>query len=558
MKPFIGALALVMMFAPELMAQPVIDSIQAIQKQNDRVYRVLNSLDDQGGSYAYTNVIQWKVTDPELYNQLKDALQKDPFNLKPEDVDITDIYLFAAPIPGTDRVQPFHILAMGLRKAKSTGKKKTSALDVFGGGSQDNGQPVPFPFKGKTVVRYLVRNKALLDNINAIQGQFVEMPGEIIPHGAQLVKDTRIRYMFNKMFTQFYSKKAILDEQHRLYGLPTSEEEFAAPATATDSTAAAAPQAVPLIDPEETTSLPDDENVFLTRAARYEHIVDLSVNHLWVNVSRQVALELELGNSEVGLPVWSTGQARFWINLKNQIGSESNVKLGLIFPLDFGNSDAFTFPARKLSGSFGGSLDAYFAGINFFSAFDLPLALKLSVMPSQGSNSSIIYNGQPIYITALDGTQVPVGKDTSFYRTTFIGQLYIPTILQLDLNNFIQFSVGVGLLNVQQSIIPTKNMTLATRTNGHPWFTADQVDKIQDLARVSAEVSPHLMVEYVNHKNSKFGLSAGYDHEFMFGGWIELIQDHLRLELSYSAPLIRDPKPWEPTQFFSITPRFYF
>ncbi|HET9136917.1 MAG TPA: hypothetical protein VFO76_09785, partial [Candidatus Kapabacteria bacterium] len=68
----------------------------------------------------------------------------------------------------------------------------------------------------------------------------------------------------------------------------------------------------------------------------------------------------------------------------------------------------------------------------------------------------------------------------------------------------------------------------------------------------------HLAVEYVNHKNSKFGLSIAYDHLFSFGGWIELLQDHLRLELGFTTPLIRDPKPWEPDNFFSITPRFYF
>jgi hypothetical protein len=106
-------------------------------------------------------------------------------------------------------------------------------------------------------------------------------------------------------------------------------------------------------------------------------------------------------------------------------------------------------------------------------------------------------------------------------------------------------------------MIPGKAYT-DNRPGHQPLFPPEQADNIQNLARVSPEVSPHLVVEYVNHKNSKFGLSAGYDHEFMFGGWIELIQDHLRLELDYSAPLIRDAKPWEPTQFFTITPRFYF
>ncbi|MBS1902269.1 MAG: hypothetical protein JSS75_01020 [Bacteroidetes bacterium] len=559
------AIALVFATVQSSFAQPLVDSVRALQKQNDRMYRVLSSLDDQGGSYAYTNVVQWKITDPELYGQLKDALQKEPFNLKPDEVDITDIYMFSAPIPGTDRVQPFHILAMGIRKEKTKGKRKTSVLDAFGGGDEDNSQPVPFPFKGKALVKYLVQNKTLLDNINSIGGEFVELPGEIIPHGAQLVKDSRVRYMYNRMFSQFYSKVGMQDEQRRVLGLPTSQEAFAAPAVNPNDTTGGAQQDIPLIDPEATTALPEQSS-FLQRASRYEKLVDLSINHLWVNVTKQLSLELELGHSEVGLPFWSTGEARFWINMKNQIGSESNVKLGLVFPLDFGNKDAFTFPARRLSGSWGGSLDAYFAGIDFFSAFNLPLALKLSIMPGGGSNSSILNDTwstagkSDVAFTTLAGKDTVIPASRTFYRTTVVAQLYIPTILQLDLNNFLQVSAGIGILNVEQSMLPkgTGYDYTRNRPGDQPLFTPDQVDKVQDLKRVSAPVSPHFMVEYVNHKNSKFGLSAGYDHEFMFGGWIELIQDHFRIELNYSSPLIRDAKAWEPQSFFSITPRFYF
>lgn len=540
-------------------AQPIVDSVQSLQKQNDKMYRVLTSLDGQGASYAYTNVIQWKITDPDLYSELKDAVQKEPFNLKPDEVNITDIYLFAAPIPGTDRVQPFHILVMGIPIEKTKGKKKSSGLSMFGDDEGASTQPIPYPLKGKTVVRYLVKNPTLMEDINTIQGQFVELPGEIIPHGAQLVKDSRVRYMYNRMFSQFYSKKGLVDEQRRLLGLPTSDE-FAPPAYVEDTSAGA--QAIPLVDPEETAALPD-EMPFLDRAARYDKTVDISINHLQVAIAKNLGLELEMGHSEVGLPFWSTGESRFWINLKNQIGSESNVKLGLVFPLDFGNSDAFTFPARKLSGSFGGSLDAYFAGIDFFSAFNLPLALKLSVMPGGGYNSSIITNGLAYETYALDGTKVTIPPNRTFYRTSLIAQLYIPTILQLDLNNFLQVSVGVGILNIQQSILPkTSNSKdidyTRNRPGDHPIFTSDKADNVQDLQRVAPPVSPHFVVEYVNHKNSKFGLSAGYDHEFMFGGWIELIPDHFRIELGYSAPLIRDAKAWEPSSFFSITPRFYF
>ena len=157
---------------------------------------------------------------------------------------------------------------------------------------------------------------------------------------------------------------------------------------------------------------------------------------------------------------------------------------------------------------------------------------------------------------STDNKQIVIPAGKTFYRTSVIAQLYVPTILQLDLNSFLQVSVGVGLQNVQQSIIPGADYTDSRRKGA--LYAPDQANKVQDIKRVSAPVSPHFVVEYVNHKNAKFGLSAGFDHLFTFSGWIELITDHLRLELGYSSPLIRDAKPWEADQFFTITPRIYF
>jgi hypothetical protein len=540
-------------------SQPIVDTVKTIQKQNDKVYREIASLDPYGDSYTFTNVIKWHITDRELFDQIKDALTKEPFNVKPDEYRIDDIYLFSAPA-ATDRVEPFHILLDGETLEKK--KKKSSGLGAFGE-EESGGTRTKRAFQGKAIVQLLHRkNPTLLENINTIQGDNVEIPGEIVPHGSQLVKDTRMRFIFSKMFDQFYSKRAILDEQRKFYGLPTTDEfaEIPTPASATDSISTP-------IDVETTPSLPEEQMkrdlLSEYRASKYEKTVDISLTDLRVNASKNLALEIEMGNKEVGLPFWSSGVSRFWINLKNQIGSESNVKLGLVFPDPFtmGTSDWLVFPARKLSGTFGGSVDAYFAGISFFSGFNLPLALKFSLMPSgQSHNNSII----PI----SNAPDVPIG-DTSipgrltFYREALILQFYVPTIIQLDLNNFIQFSVGFGIDNVYQSFIPTgrdpKTHILYDYTKGtRALYGADQADKIQDLQRVSNTVSPHVEIDYVNQQSSKFGLSAAYDHLFTFGGWIELIEDRFRIELSYSAPIIRDPRPWEPSSFFLITPRFYF
>ena len=536
-------------------AQPIVDTVKAIQKQNDKVYREISLLDPYGDSYSFTNVIKWHITDRELFDQIKEALTKEPFNVKPDEYRIDDIYLFAAPV-SSERVEPFHILLDGeILEKKKKGNK--SGLGIFAD-EEAGGAKSKKAFQGRMVVRLLHRtNTALLENINTIQGENVEIPGEIVPHGSQLVKDTKMRYIFSQLFDRFYSKRAVLDEQRKYYGLPTSDEVFDIPVD---------PNADSIktpIDPESTTALPEDQSSIKgmrsdLRASRYEKLVDVSISDLRVNVTKKIGLELELGNKEVGLPFWSSGEARFWLNLKNQIGSGSSVKLGLVFPLNLGSTDAF-FPARKLSGTFGGSVDAYFAGIDFFSGFNLPMAFKFSLMPTgQGYNSSIIMNGQPISVQAIDGTSVDIPANRTFYREAIILQLFIPTIVQLDLNNFLQVSIGFGLDNVYQSFIPKNGIKYDYTKGAHPLFAPDQADKIQDLLKVSNTVSPHFEVDYVNHQAAKFGLSAAYDHLFTFGGWIELIEDHFRIELSYSGPIIRDAKPYEPSSFFLITPRFYF
>jgi hypothetical protein len=245
------------------------------------------------------------------------------------------------------------------------------------------------------------------------------------------------------------------------------------------------------------------------------------------------------------------------------IGTESDFKLGLAMPVSiygskFGTEDKLLWNARRMSGSWGGSVAAYFAAIDFFSAFNLPLAFNFTINPSGAdSNASIIKNGQEITISALNGTPVTLPAGRTFYRNSMIAQIYIPTIVQLDLHSFVQVSFGLGIQNVQQSYIPNK-YDADTLRNPHPTFTSAQVGTMQDLHRVSVPVNPHIAIEYINHKSAKFGLGAMFDHIFTFSGWIEIVEDRLRIETSFTTPLIRDAKPWEPDNFFQITPRIYF
>jgi hypothetical protein len=551
-------------------SQPIVDTVKALQKSNERYYKTLQNMDDAGESYSFTNVIQWKIDDPELSNKIRDALDKEPFNLKKEEFDVTSIYVFSAPVAG-DKVEPFHILVKGFRKEAKKGGKKGSGLGTFAEEDEGSGgAEVPVAFKGKNVIRLFKRNAALYDDLNTTQGETVELPGEIIPTGAQLVKNTQMRYALSRMFEGFYSKRVILDAQRALYGLPTSDGLFQEYkfADATNETLNIAPEDDPsgyTVDSALTNAGPQTpENVPLyAKISRDERLIDLSADHLNVNASRNITFSLSLGNPEVGLPFWTSGQGQFSVIMKNMIGTESNFRLGLAFPVsvfgeDFGKNDELLWKARRMSGGFGASVSAYFAGIDFFSAFNLPIAFNFTINPGGAdSNKSIIKNGEETAVFALDGTPVTLAEGKTFYRTSFIGQLYIPTIMQLDLNSFLQVSVGIGLHNVQQSYIPTKNDVDPRRT-AHPIFDAKEEGKTQDLRRVSVPVNPHIFIEYVNHRSSKFGLGVGYDHLFTVKGWIEIINDRLRIETSYSSAFIRDPKPWEPDNFFQITPRIYF
>lgn len=549
-----------------VLSQPIADSIKALQQRNDRVYRTIKDADERGTVYSYTNVTTWKITDEDLSRQIQEIVKQQPNGesvLKGIDVDRT--YVFAAP-GGPDNYEPFHILFIGkrAREIDTSGGEEEDLFDPFGGSRRRSGggDDITRVFKGRDVVRMMIRVPALKEAINTIQGELFELPGDILPSGVQLVKSSYQRYIFNKMFTGFYNKNQIIDEQRRALGLPSSaDEEFIPDTTLTDLEIT--------MDPDQTSALPDQE--FNQRAFRYEKMVELSADRLMVNIDANNGIEATLGNPEIGLPFTSSGMGRFSYVMRNLIGSESNVRLGLTFPIGtLGNDEFLLFPERRITGGFGGSVDAYFAGIDFFSAFNMPLQFSATIVPAQGSNSSIIHTGTPFYFNPgnpNDTTNIPGNR--TFYRTSFIGNLTIPIILQLDPANFLQFGAGIGVHIAHLSFIP-KESDLDGRYvpggAGNPRgdvnltgrYTLEDVNKMQDLERVSTPVTPRITLQYVNHRANKFGLNFQYDHLFTFGGWVEIITNTLRLDMSYTAPIVRDPKPYEPSSFFFITPRLYF
>jgi hypothetical protein len=559
-------LLVLLLSASAASAQPIADSLKALQQRNDRIYRTITSADERGLAYSYTNVTAWHITDPDLLRQIETVVRSQPFGERAlNKIDVSDILVFAAPAGG-DNYEPFHILFKGRRSREvdtSAGTDSDDPFGMFGSGGKASTEDLYIAVKGRDVVRMMQRIPSLKEAINTIQGDLYELPGDILPSGVQLVKSSYQRYIYNKMFTGFYSKAQIIDEQRRVLGLPSSaDEEFIPDSTAEDLEIT--------MDPDQTQALPDQ--AFNSRAFKYEKLIELGADRLMVNIAANSALEVTLGNPEVGLPFTSSGMGKFSYVMRNLIGSESNVKLGLAFPSGtLGNDEFLLFPERRISGGWGGSVDAYFAGIDFFSAFNMPLAFSATIVPSQGSNASIIYNGGDYYLNLADlndpGKKIP--NNRTFYRTSVIGNLTIPIILQLDPANFLQFGAGIGVHIVQRSFIPKESdfdgrfLPGTNDRNGdidlrNTQFNIDMVGKAQDLERVSTPVTPRVTLQYVNHRANKFGLNFQYDHLFTFGGWVEIINNTLRLDMSYTAPLVRDPKPYEPSGFFFITPRLYF
>lgn len=523
-----------------------------MQQRNDRIYRQLqfNQAADQGWSYAYTNVTTWKIVDDDLRNQIEQVVRSQPFGEKAlNKVEVDRVYVFAAPA-GPEMYEPFHILFVGKRAAEESAEGEGDDF-LFGTRRSSNTDELYIAVKGKDVIRLMQRVPALKESISTTQGEIFELPGDILPSGVQLVKSSYQRYIFNRMFNGFYSKRQIIDEQLRLLRPDEFEDDFIPDTNIVELE-------VPM-DPDQTKSLPDQQ--FNARAFRYEKNVEIGADRLLVNLARNSALEVQLGNPEVGLPFTSSGMGRFFYNMRNLIGSESNVKLGFSFPIGtLGNDEFLLFPERRISGGFGGSIEAYFAGIDFFSAFNMPIQFSFTIVPAQGSNASILNNGREVRLNS----EAVIPANRTFYRTALIGNLTIPIILQLDPSNFVQFAAGLGVHNVQLSFIPRAE-DLDTRRNTRPGnikldgiYGQDDVGKMQDLERVSTPFTPRVVIQYVNHRTNKFGLNFQYDHLFTFGAWVEIVEDFARLDMSYTAPLVRDPKPYEPSSYFFITPRFYF
>ncbi len=162
-------------------AQPINDSLHAISLRNAKDYRLLSAMDDKGSSYDFTNINAWHITDPSLQDQIEKIYTAKYGDKELKNFEIDNVYIFVAPDgsdqAGDEKFLPFHVLFMGKHVNVDTSGTGESNLFFGGGARRNNNQTVPVAFKGSQVIPIMLHNPTLLDNINAIQGDLVELPG---------------------------------------------------------------------------------------------------------------------------------------------------------------------------------------------------------------------------------------------------------------------------------------------------------------------------------------------------------------------------------------------
>jgi hypothetical protein len=240
--------------------------------------------------------------------------------------------------------------------------------------------------------------------------------------------------------------------------------------------------------------------------------IDASLFRSQLLFSNGWGVEARLGHDEIGYPFWLTGSYRVFAIL-NQL------KIGIVVPIYFGQRapsilGPLDLRPRRLNGATG-----------FSAEFDQPVNDDLlSARFTVGELTKFNY-GQltddlhPYYLHTV--AQLLYSWNKSFgngeHRFTFIGGLGFHQIALGEVQNF-------------SKIVAIKKTNFG---------------------------GPILRVEYAHYGSRIYGLGFQfYSSVVELDGWLELLRNFLYVELRYSAPVLRDPKPWEQPYFVLVSPRF--
>jgi hypothetical protein len=230
--------------------------------------------------------------------------------------------------------------------------------------------------------------------------------------------------------------------------------------------------------------------------------------HMW-------GLEAKLGNDEMGLPVWSSGNLAFFA-IYNQI------KVGGQIPFKWGTEGragalATIWKPRQLNGTYGvvGEFDWAFAGGSFLVGFPR---------------------------SDIDGTFADASDTATVYTIRAAGQIWYSFTVSINNKaNLLRIKSGLGVQQIG---------------------TAQLIRGQSDIEPIESRFfwSPYFKAEYMNQQFARrFGMSLQYFRDIgLVNLWLEIIPEQLRVEAKFSTILTRDRDPWEVPYFFTIALPYTF
>ncbi|MBX2991383.1 MAG: hypothetical protein KF749_09450 [Bacteroidetes bacterium] len=247
-----------------------------------------------------------------------------------------------------------------------------------------------------------------------------------------------------------------------------------------------------------------DHSASTVFSARFPERLNCKIDDKW-------GIEFKLGNEEMNYPFWYSGNSSILILYKR-------IKLGGQIPLWLGSPDnrltGKLWTPRGLDGGFGmhGEFDFAFAGG----------ALLVGARRSD-----------------VNGTfaQLP-----NIYRISVMAQAwYSFTITIKNSADLVRVKVGGGYHQIARDI-----MTYSASGDRSKILPSGESDR--------PFWSPYISCDIMDQRSDdRFGGSFQYYHEWLMTTiWLELLPNHIRIELKGGLPILRSRYPWEPTHFVTM------
>lgn len=228
-------------------------------------------------------------------------------------------------------------------------------------------------------------------------------------------------------------------------------------------------------------------------------------------------MEIKLGNDEIGLPFWTSGNLAF-MALYNQI------KIGGHIPFKWGAERTGTLSTiwkpRNLNGTYGltAEFDWAFAG------------------------------GSLLFGFPRDDTDGTFADTNNIYYLKLAATMwYSFTVGINDKANLLRFKTGFGVEQLGRDALG----------RGIKGVSADSIYQ-REPPRFFW--SPYFKVDYVNQQFARrFGASFQYFRDWGLGTlWMEILPEQLRVEVKFCTAVTRERDPWEPPYFFTLSIPYTF